>query len=208
MIGTGSREVVLPADPGQRPTVVAWVAGVALTLDVVDRQLAELRRGPFSSRLPAVDTAEGRNMRRWVVQLCVSEMLVEHECQRRGLTPASAPARRPDLDLKVALSVGGVTAAVLTRSPGARALAAEMAAEAVVPDDVARQYYERNLDLFAHGDQSYAAAAAVIRAELAEAERNRVFASWLESAARELVVLEAGYEHPAEPGHPDATHHH
>ena len=189
-------------------TVVATVAGIELELAAIEDRLATVRRGPLGARLPAEHTAEGRTLRRWAVQLCAAELLVEQECRRRGLVADDAlpSARRPDL--QSALGLGGVAAATLVRARGARALAAALSADVTVSDEEVRGYYERNLDLYADGDRPLGAVAAGIRAELAGHEQDRRFADWLERAFHRDVRLSPGFEHPGEPGHPDSTHRH
>ena len=54
----------------------------------------------------------------------------------------------------------------------------------------------------------YREARPAIEAELLAAERSRAFAAWLESAARALVGIEPGFEHPADPVHGFPSHRH
>jgi [acyl-carrier-protein] S-malonyltransferase len=39
-------------------------------------------------------------------------------------------------------------------------------------------------------------------------DRDRRFARWLDERYATLVRLEAGFEHPGDPRHPDAVHRH
>lgn len=181
-------------------SAAAWVDGDPVTVDEVDARLAELRASHWGSRLPGEHTAEGRNARRWVVQLLAARRVVEREVARRGIP---ATATRP-LRLDAALSLGGVAAAVLAEVPGAPALAEQFGGEP--PEDAVRDYYERNRDLF--GDAEFEDVRAGIAAELAEAARDRAFALWLEQRMRQSVRTAPGFEHPATPGSPDATHRH
>ena len=185
--------------------VAAWVGDQALLVSEVDAHLAGLRTGPFAARIPAEHTAEGRNARRWLVQLRTAEMLVEREIARRGLARDDP---EPRLDLVSALRVGGVAAAVLTSTPGARNLAEHLAGEIDIPEQTAHDYYRRNLDRYDDGRITFAEARTTITADLAKVARDRAFALWLETRQAELVRLAPGYQHPAMPGHPDATHRH
>lgn len=72
--------------------VVATVAGVAVAVDEVDAAEARLRDGPRAAALPASGTSEGRQLRRWLTQLIVTERVVAAEAAARGLTAAGAPA--------------------------------------------------------------------------------------------------------------------
>ncbi len=56
--------------------VVATVAGVAVAVDEVDAAEARLRDGPRAAALPASGTSEGRQLRRWLTQLIVTERVV------------------------------------------------------------------------------------------------------------------------------------
>jgi [acyl-carrier-protein] S-malonyltransferase len=182
--------------------VAAVVDGHLVLAADVDQRLAELRSGAFGARLPGPHVAEGRNARRWVLQLLCAERIARRELAERGVVPA-APAR--PVALPRALALGGVAAAVLASVPEIGAL--DLGARTVGEEEV-RAYYERNADLFAHRGVSLAAAEPVIRVELEGVERDRAFGSWLERRLGRDVVLAPGYEHPAEPGHPDSTHRH
>ncbi len=175
--------------------LVARVDGEPLMLNEVDARLAELRAGRLRAVLPAADTAEGRNMRRWVVQLCAAERIVGHDGAAHP-TGAGQP-----LAVTAALQVGGVAAAILNRVPAAL----ELVAAVTVPEAEVRDYYERNRDLY---PQAFESVQAGIAAELAGHRRVTEFARWLDRAMQQRVVLEPGFEHPAEPGHPDSTHRH
>ena len=227
--------------------VAAWVGDQVITVAEVDERVAALRRGPHAARLPHPETAEGRTLRRWVVQVATTEAVVAHEVARRAIpvTEADEPSRPRGVTLREALGVGGVVAAVLAAQPAARALrrqlttdqltteqltteqltteqltteqlaaeqlAAEqltteqLAAEQPVRHDQARDYYDRNRDRY---PGPYQEVREQITAELAVGDRDRAFARWLESRAADLVRLAPGFEHPGDPGHPDAVHHH
>ncbi|WP_439896681.1 DUF7158 domain-containing protein, partial [Mycobacterium malmoense] len=65
---------------------VATVAGSPVAVDEVDAAEARLRDGPGSAALPASGTGEGRQLRRWLTQLVVTERVVAAEAAARGLT--------------------------------------------------------------------------------------------------------------------------
>jgi len=182
--------------------VAAVVAGHEITAAEVDRRLAALRAGAFGSRLAGPNTAEGRNARRWVLQLLCAEWLVRRELQARGVVVSG---RRQPLSLPRALALGGVAAAVLAAVPEIGELRFEAAA---VGPDAVLDYYRRNPDLFADRGVAEADAAPLIRRELERAAADQGFGTWLERRLATEVVLAPGFEHPAEPGHPDSTHRH
>lgn len=182
--------------------VAAVVAGHEITTAEVDRRLAALRAGAFGARLAGPHTAEGRNARRWVVQLLCAEWLVRRELQARG---GAVSGRRQPLSLPRALALGGVAAAVLAAVPEIGELRFDAAP---VEEGEVRDYYRRNPDLFADRGIAEADAAPVIRRELERAAADQAFGTWLERRLTDEVVLAPGFEHPAEPGHPDSTHRH
>ena len=182
--------------------VAAVVAGQEITTAEVDGRLAALRSSAFGPRLAGPHTAEGRNARRWVLQLLCAERLVRAELARRGV---AVSGRTQPLSLPRALALGGVAAAVLAAVPeiGEQCFGGDPVGE----DDV-HGYYRRNPDLFADRGIALADAAPGIRAELERAAADRAFGRWLEQRMAADVRLAHGFEHPAEPGHPDSTHRH
>lgn len=183
--------------------VAAWVDGTAVTVEEVDARMTSVRAALFGTRLPSRHTAEGRNVRRWVVQLLCAERLVRAELADRGIAVQRRPAR---IGIDRALAVGGVAAAVLAAVPEAAALVNAHASS--VDDSAVRGYYERNGDQFADRGIAFADAREGIADELRSATADRAFGAWLEQRMSAAVVLAAGYEHPADPAHPDATHRH
>lgn len=201
--------------------VVATVAGVAVAVDEVDAAEARLRDGPRAAALPASGTSEGRQLRRWLTQLIVTERVVAAEAAARGLTAAGAPAEADLLpDATARLEIGSVAAAVLA-DPLARALFAAVTARVAVTDDAVADYHARNPLRFAapcpgqHGWRAPAAAAPLldqvrraITEHLLGAARRRAFRVWLDARRNALVVLAPGYEHPGDPRQPDNTRRH
>lgn len=182
--------------------VAAVAAGQLVLVADLDQRLAELRSGAFGSRVPGPHVTEGRNARRWVLQLLCAERLARAELAERGVVASDGP--RP-LALARALALGGVAAAVLATVPEIGSLPFD--ARPVDEADV-RSYYDRNADLYADRGVPFAAARAGIRAELEGVERDRAMVAWLERRIAHDVVLAPGFEHPAEPGHADSTHRH
>ncbi|KKB97268.1 malonyl CoA-ACP transacylase, partial [Mycobacterium nebraskense] len=82
MVGPGPGRLRRPAGlyPGGRGdrdmSVVATVAGIPVLVDEVDAAETRLRGGPGAAALPAGGTSEGRQLRRWLTQLIVTERLV------------------------------------------------------------------------------------------------------------------------------------
>lgn len=157
-------------------TIAAEVGERVIPVSHVDEREAELRAGPLAARLPHPHSAEGRNLRRWLVQVMVAEALVEDEAITLGLvteasavepveedgaafglvTEASAVglawvgegSRSGRLTLAAALRTGGVVAAVTASMPLARKLRGTVTAWVRVPEEEVRAYYDRNLDRF------------------------------------------------------------
>lgn len=180
--------------------VAAWVGERAITVAEVEQRLAVLRAGPYAARLPHPDTAEGRNLRRWLVQAMATEAVIAEEAARLGVRPEDAPADGSDPN-----ALEGMAGAVLATTPLARALRRRVAPEEPVPEDRLRAYHERNRDRY---PAPYPEAARDIAAVLSAADRDRRFSLWLQGRQRDLVRLAPGFEHPGDPRHPDAVHRH
>lgn len=181
--------------------IAARVCGKPISGDEVDARLAAVRSGAFGPRLGDPHSAEGRNARRWIVQLLSAERIVRAELAARGIP---ADSERTPLRVERAFALGGVGAAVLAIVPAAAVLAESLAEPP--PEAAVRDYYERNGDLY--GGVAYADARAGIAAELRSAAADRAFSRWLESRLAADVVLSPGFEHPADPRSGDATHRH
>lgn len=127
-------------------TVVAWVGGAVVGISEVDRREGELRAGPVAPVLPRERTGEGRQLRRWLVQVLVAERLVADEAQARGLSAADAPAVGAiAADRAAMLGLGSVAADLLTRSALARAVFLAVTAEVVVSVE---RFYADNPERF------------------------------------------------------------
>ncbi|CAM4472017.1 hypothetical protein MB901379_00843 [Mycobacterium basiliense] len=201
--------------------LVATVAGAQVRVDDVDAREARLRNGPRAAALPARGTSEGRQLRRWLTQLIVTERVIDAEVAARGLTECSVATEAELLpDVTSRLEIGSIAAAALT-DPRARALFADVTAEVTVTDDDVADYHIRNPLRFAaptpdrHGWRRPAVAGPPleqVRRAIAElllsAARRRAFRVWLDARRAALVELAPGYEHPGDPRQPDNTHRH
>ncbi|OBH09338.1 MULTISPECIES: malonyl CoA-ACP transacylase [unclassified Mycobacterium] len=202
-------------------SVVATVAGVPVGVDEVDAAEARLRGGPGATALPPGGTGEGRQLRRWLTQLIVTERVVAAEADARGLTGRGAPGEAELLpDATARLELGSVAAAVLA-DPRARALFADVTAAVCVTDEEVAAYHARNPLRFAeprrdrHGWRAPAPVGPplddvrpAIADHLRGAARRRAFRVWLDARRAELVCLAPGYEHPGDPRQPDNVHRH
>lgn len=200
--------------------IVATVAGLPVLVDEVDARESRLRAGPLAAALPTAGTSEGRQLRRWLTQLIVTERVIAAEVVARGLTEAAAPAESELLpDETARLEIGSVAAAALA-DPRARALFGCVTAEVDVTDDAVVDYHARNPMRFASsavsrdGWRTMAAAPALeqvrslVADHLRSALRRRAFRVWLDTRRAALVQLAPGYEHPGDPRQPDNTHRH
>ncbi|MCW2688277.1 MAG: fabD [Mycobacterium sp.] len=200
----------------------ATVGGMPVPVAEVDAREAELRATRLAASLPVPGTSEGRQLRRWLTQLVVTEHVVAAEAAALGLTGDVVPAEDQLLpDISARLEIGSVAASVLA-DPLARALFAHVTAAVDVSDDDVAGYHARNPLRFAvrpdvgdrNGWRNPATAPAfdevrsAITAHLRAAARRRAFRIWLDSRRAALVELAPGYEHPGDPRQPDNTHRH
>jgi [acyl-carrier-protein] S-malonyltransferase len=201
--------------------LVATVAGNPVPVEEVDAAEARLRDGPRRAALPASGTSEGRQLRRWLTQLIVTERVVAAEAAARGLTARGAPTEAELLpDVTARLEIGSVAAAALA-DPRARALFADVTAAVQVTDADVADYHARNPLRFAatrpgrHGWRALPMAGpaleqvqSAITEHLRGAARRRAFRMWLDARRAALVQLAPGYEHPGDPRQPDNSHRH
>jgi [acyl-carrier-protein] S-malonyltransferase len=128
-------------------TVAAWVDGAPVEVSDVDRREISLRDGPVAPVLPRERTGEGRQLRRWLVQVLVAERLVEAEAATRELG-AAPPLSAIAPDRAAMLGLGSVAADLLTRNPLARAVFVAVTADVVLPPDAASRFYAGNPERF------------------------------------------------------------
>jgi [acyl-carrier-protein] S-malonyltransferase len=201
--------------------VVATVGGRPIPVAEVDARETRLRTGPLAAALPRPGTSEGRQLRRWLTQLLVSELVVELEAREAGLDDGDVPTETELLpDTAARLEVGSVGAAALQQPP-ARALFMHLTREIRVSEQQIGEYHARNPLRFAEPviTQSGWRSApteppplAQVRDAVAEhllaSARRQAFRRWLDARRAALVHLAPGYEHPGDPRQPDNTHTH
>ena len=131
---------------------VATVGGVPVPMDEVDEREARLRDGRLAAALPAAGSSEGRQLRRWLTQLIVTERVVAAQAAVLGVTGQDAPSEAELLpDTTARLELGSIAAAALS-DPGARALFARVTAAVDVCNDDVAGYHARNPLRFAATD--------------------------------------------------------
>ena len=187
--------------------LAATVAGDPVAIGEIDAREVALRSCPQTAALPRPDTSEGRQLRRWLTQLLVTERVVIREADALGIsvtdsTPG-ADAVLPDLTAR--LEIGSIAAAVLA-DPLARAVYAYVTADVDIDEDTVIDYHRRNPRRFP--SDSEADAMRKIAEMLRGAARRRAFRLWLDQRRAALVWLAPGYEHPGDPRQPDNIHRH
>lgn len=193
-------------------TLAATVAGAPVTVAEVDAREDLLRASPQTAALPRPGTSEGRQLRRWLTQLLVTERVMEEEAAALGVTVTDATPTEEDLlpDLTARIEIGSVAAGVLA-APLARAVFARVTAEIDVDEATVADYHRRNPRRFATGGgpvPELADVAPAIASMLRGAACRRAFRIWLGQRHAALVRLAPGYEHPGDPRQPDNTHRH
>jgi [acyl-carrier-protein] S-malonyltransferase len=178
----------------------AIVGGVPVPVHDVDAREARLRSSRVASALPRPGTSEGRQLRRWLTQLLVTERVVAAEADARGLGADGAPTEDDLLpDMTARLEIGSVAAAILG-DPLARALFVGVTESVDVTGEAVEAYVARNPSRFPD--------TAHVAEHLRAVARRRAFRLWLDARCAELVELAPGYEHPGDPRQPDNTHRH
>ncbi len=201
--------------------VAATVAGFDVPVTDVDAREARLRDAVPAAALPRAGTSEGRQLRRWLTQLMVTERVIAAEAATAGLTAVGAPSEDELLpDNSARLEIGSIAAAALA-DPLARVMFVHVTAAVHVADTDVAEYHARNPLRFAppsdtgNGWRTATAVAPPLDAvrplivgHLRGAARRRAFRLWLDARRAELVRLAPGYEHPGDPRQPDNTHRH
>jgi [acyl-carrier-protein] S-malonyltransferase len=197
--------------------VAATVDGVAVSVRDVDAREDSLRATKLASSLPRRGTSEGRQLRRWLIQLLVTERVIAAEAAARGVTADGGPTQQDLLpDVTARMEIGSVAASVLS-DPLARALFATVTAGVDVTDDDVAAYHARNPLRFAARRQwttelvdapSLDEVRSIVAEHLRSAARRREFRRWLDERCAALVELAPGFEHPGDPRQPDNTHRH
>ncbi len=186
-------------------SLAATVAGSPIEVAEIDAREAVLRASPQTAALPRPGTSEGRQLRRWLTQLLVTERVVAAEAASLGVGVTDATPTESDLlpDLTARLEIGSIAASALA-DPLARAVFAHVTADVEVADEQVAGYHRRNPLRFAGEAQPEVAIAAMLRG----AACRRAFRIWLDQRRAALVWLAPGYEHPGDPRQPDNTHKH
>ncbi|MGH3676180.1 MAG: DUF7158 domain-containing protein, partial [Mycobacterium sp.] len=176
------------------PHIAATVAGIGVPVADVDAREARLRATMPEGSLPRAGTSEGRQLRRWLTQLLVTERVIAAEAAAAGLTADGAPAEDELLpDVSARLEIGSVAAAALA-DPLARAMFGHVTAAVDVTDAGVADYHARNPLRFAtpaaagNGWRTATLAAPplnavrpVITEHLRVAARRRAFRLWLDA---------------------------
>ena len=103
--------------------VAATVDGAPVPVAEVDAREQVLRSSPQTAALPRPGTSEGRQLRRWLTQLLVTERVVAREAEALGVAATATTPSERDLipDLTARLEIGSIAASVLA-DPVARAV--------------------------------------------------------------------------------------
>jgi [acyl-carrier-protein] S-malonyltransferase len=190
-------------------SVAAWVDGEPIDAAEIDDRLGRLRSRDRAGSLPAADSREGRQLRRWVAQVAVVERLCEHtttgSCSEPRGNPAPTTTNRSTTRLLTptrsdAAALGSIVAAAWTNNPAVPDAAALVTGDvALAPDQV-----RRATELAATDDGGVVWSAD----QLLASARLEAFARWLARATHERVRLAEGYEHPGDASQPDNVHEH
>jgi [acyl-carrier-protein] S-malonyltransferase len=130
-------------------TAVAWIDGAALDQSEVDNREAAIRTGPAKAALPSVDSSEGRQLRRWLVQLMAAERLVAAEPN----LPEAPDLAELAPDNAALLELGSVAATLLSQNPHARAVFRKVTEHIHIPPERIAGYYRNNLGAFTVPEQ-------------------------------------------------------
>jgi [acyl-carrier-protein] S-malonyltransferase len=200
--------------------IAARVGRQTVSVFEVDQREAALRAASAAASLPLAGTREGRQLRRWLTQLIVTERVVRAECARLGVVATGAPGLPQVLpDAAARLEIGSVTAAVLA-VPQARALFVYVTCDVEVGDDDIADFHARNPMRFASAlrgpdgwlnpgpPPALQRVRPLIADHLLASARRRAFRNWLDARCADLVELAPGYEHPGDPRQPDNIHRH
>lgn len=130
---------------GGPEAVVAEVDGRPVHRHEVEDVLARMRGGPAAGLLPRDGGAEGRQLRRWLVQLLTVERLVEQTAA--GWAPGTDEA--VEVDQVSGLELGSVLTAVLLSSPAARLVYRRVTEDLAPTEEEVAGYHQRNRDALA-----------------------------------------------------------
>ncbi|MEO3857905.1 peptidylprolyl isomerase [Acrocarpospora sp. B8E8] len=121
-------------DTAQATGTAALVRHQRITIHEVNTRLTHLRTGPLADRLPHPDSPEGRNLRRWLVQLMAAELIVQQEANAPVHLPPSGQDLAQDTTAPIeqaAEALAGVSGQGVGAVAGDTGRAAGQAAEAL-----------------------------------------------------------------------------
>ena len=157
---------------------------------------------PQTAALPRPGTSEGRQLRRWLTQLLVTERVMAAEAAALGVTVTDSTPTEEQLlpDLTARLEIGSIAAGALA-DPLARAVFAHVTADVDVDAETVADYHRRNPDRFAGQAEPEVAIAAMLRG----AARRRAFRLWLDQRRAALVGWPPAMSIPATPVSPTTS---
>lgn len=97
---------------------IGWVDAEPVRRDVLDARLAALYAAPHAGALPAPDSREGRQLRRWSAHVIFTELVCAHRAAELGVHSQDIAA----LDPLAAVQLGSITAAAWRSEPAVSAL--------------------------------------------------------------------------------------
>lgn len=179
--------------------VAGWVNGRPLPGVDLEARMARLYASDRAGVLPAVDTREGRQLRRWVAQVLIVEQLCVDELSDRGVDwtgdePAEMPTRTD------AVALGSIVAAAWSGHPAVRRAALVLTGEVRLSPGA--------LESAQRVGVTEAGGLAWTLDELLASARMDAFSRWLVRATHERVTLVRGLEHPGDSRQPDNLHRH
>jgi [acyl-carrier-protein] S-malonyltransferase len=200
-----ARAAGLAADDGATSGAPALGATViralfeAVTADV--RVGEDELRAYYARNVDRYRTPEGRRIRQWILDTEATARRVRDQIAARataGLDDAS-DARGSQLELHRGEFAGPLEEAIFAAEPGeiVGPIRTELGWHVALVEAISREH-----------TAAYDAVRSHIETELLAAARGRVFAEWLERRRRELVTVERGWEHPADPVHGVISHRH
>ena len=199
----------------------ATVAGAPVLVAEVDEREGRLRATRLASALPRPGTSEGRQLRRWLTQLLVTERVVAAEVAARDLTADGAPTEEDLMPDTVArMEIGSVAASVLRDARRASAVRRTSPPVSASPMPRSRstiraipalRHAGRRRRRLARDPQRRRRSTTCDPPSPRTCSRPRAAASSGAGSTRgapSLVELAPGYEHPGDPRQPDNTHRH
>lgn len=175
----------------------ATVGGTLVSVEDIDAREVKFRACTPGAALPLVGTQEWRQLRRWLLQLIVTERVLRSEAARLGVTADHAPSTAEVLpDGTARFEVGSIAAAALA-DPLARAVFWYVTEDVDVSESEVAAYHERNPRRFATtiacvdsrrtgSVPSLDAVRPAIAAHLRGTARRRAFRQWLETRQADL----------------------